>query len=427
MVHELLKRSRQHLKNLIWGTVEYLFYPLLMLMATPLLLRSLGTTGFGLWMVVMAVTGLGGIAGMGLGATTITYVARYRGNDDFTGAVVAVRKILALTLAGASIFSIVICMLSPFLAHRVFPNMGVPSTVAWALATGSGILFLQQADTVFAAAIKGFERYDLAAPMEIAIKSAGIVASTTAAFLCNDVNIALLTWMGVTARGLCARAALASRIAGKRLYVPRWTKEFDREFLSFAGWNWIHGIASAIFQQLDRFLIASLLGASAIVTYSVCTQLALQVHAIPAAGLGFLLPMVSRRLLRSQAPLSRLRNQAIMVNAVFAAALALPLILFGEQFLALWIGPEFAREASPLLFWMTLVYGVLALGVAPHYLLLGRGQARFISFNSMVGGILSTVSAAVLIPAIGIFGGLVGRAMHVLLVIATYVRLYKEK
>lgn len=417
----------QHLRNLIWGTFEYLFYPLLMLVATPFLLRSLGTEGFGLWMVVMAVTGLGGVAGMGMGAATIAYVARFRGNGDATGALVAVRQILSLTLAGAAIFSLVICALSPFLASRVFPGVGAAGQVAWALATGSGILFLQQADGIFAAAIKGFERYDLAAPMEIGIKSAGILASTAVAFLFRDVNLALLALMGVTALGLCARAVLASRVVGKRIYVPSWTKKYDSEFLSFAGWNWIHGMASSIFQQLDRLLIASLMGASAIATYSVCTQLASQVHAIPAAGLSFLLPMVSRRVLSSQAPLPRLRNLAILVNAGFAAALALPLLFFGDRLLALWIDPVFAGAASSLLFWMTLVYGMLALGVAPHYLLLGRGQAKFISFNSMAGGVLSTVGAAVLIPAIGIFGGLIGRAMHVFLIIAAYVRLYQVK
>src|SRR5262249_16637916 len=159
----------------------------------------------------------------------------------------------------------------------------------------------------------------------------------------------------------------------------------------------------------------------------VCTQLTAQIHALPAAALGFLFPLMSRRTAAGAVDHQRVVRAALAAGAALTALLAIGLLLFGDWFMRLWMGESFGRELGNLLPWLTCAYLLLGLGVAPHYLLLGQGEARFVSLNNFAGGVAASLGAAVLIPVLGLTGGAIARALYAPLVLASYVRLARGR
>jgi len=410
-----------------WSVLEYLFYPLMMLATTPILLRLLGQEDFGLWMLVGAVSGMAGVAGLGMGAATMKYVAQYRGSGETDKVAAVVRQTLAIALIGGVILGSTIVVCSPLLARYVFPDMGAHEKVAIALSLGALILIIQQADGVLTAAIKGFERFGTAAPLEISLKVSIFGASLLVASLTRDVLSVLATAAAVSLLGLVARAMLARRVVGASVHWPAWQPTLAREVLSFGLWNWLQGISGALFLYFDRFLIGALMGAQAVAQYSICTQLASQVHSIPAAGFSFLLPLMSRRIgAEAGADMHRLYRYAIIANAALAALLALPLLIFGRPILVLWVGVDMALQVSDLLFWLTLAYFMLAFSVAPHFLLLGRGEAKFVSVTNIAGGVMTTLGAALAVPPLGLIGGVIGRTLYSPVLAVCYGRLFRK-
>jgi O-antigen/teichoic acid export membrane protein len=55
---------------------------------------------------------------------------------------------------------------------------------------------------------------------------------------------------------------------------------------------------------------------------------------------------------------------------------------------------------------------VLALNIVPHNVLLALGQVQFVSSVNIVGGVVSLLVAAALIPSIGLVGAAIGRLLY---------------
>lgn len=317
-----------------------------------------------------------------------------------------------------------LCLLSSWLAHHVFGQMGSPAKVEQTLFIAASLLLVQQFDVVFAAALKGMERFDIAARMEILIRLVTVAACVAAAWLTRDLLVVLLTYLASACFALVFRGVVAGRLVGGFVLLPAWSRERAGEVFSFGMWSSLQGLAAALFQNADRMIIGAYLGAGPVAYFSVCTQLAQQIHTIPAAAMSVLLPLVSRKSAGPAGGLRRVRRLSVLLNFMFAGVLALALFVIGPAFLVWWMGSEFAAQTGNLLTWLVLGYFVLALAVAPHFLLLGRGEARFVSLSNIVGGIATLLSALVLIPVAGLVGAAWSRLAYGPVLAVSFARLY---
>jgi O-antigen/teichoic acid export membrane protein len=415
----------RHARNAAWSTLEYLTNPLLMLIATPFFVAWLGRDGYGHWMTVQAVVGLGGAANLGMAAATIRFVSLRRGAGELSAGALIVRQTWTLASAASGALAAGVALAAPALSSLLAAGGEATSQFTRALQTGALLLVLTQVDFVFSAALKGCERFGLSARIELVSRCATIAASLAVAYVARDPAAVLAAAAAVTAVSVALRSIAASRALGAKVYLPAAPWKMDREILRYGAWSCFHGAAAMAFAHLDRILIAGLLGAQAVTFYAVCTQLAAQVHALPAAALGFLLPLMSRRSARGGAGLERIKRAGVAMGAFTTAALAVLLFAFGDAFMRLWMGETFARELGTLLPWLVAAYVMLGLGVAPHFLLLGQGEARFVSLNNAAGGVAASVGAAVLIPLLGLTGGAIARGLYAPLVLASYLRLMR--
>jgi len=425
----LLAQARPHLRNAGWSTAEYLFYPLLMFAATPVLVASLGTADFGLLMLTTAITGVGAAGSLGMGAATIKFVSGAMGRNDRVEALGVVRTTLALALAGTTLIAAIIAAGAPLLAVHVFERMGDSHHVTLALVATAINLVLAQADAVYACGLRGLERFSTAARLEIGFKSGTVLVSMAVAWLTHDLLFVLIaTGLVLTASALAKGIALGRLLGGSVLAPSLADRERLRSVLGFGWWNWLAGLGALLFVHADRLLIGALVGAKAVGYYAVCTQLASQVHALPAAAMAFLFPLMSRRLQTDDAAaLTRLRNYGVMVNLALSVALGLGMFVAGPTVLAWWMGAEFAAASGLVLLWLTLAYFVLSLNVAPYYLLLGHNEARYVSVANLAGGGMGILAAVILLPTLGVIGAAQARLVLGLTTLANYWRLYRPR
>jgi O-antigen/teichoic acid export membrane protein len=415
----------RHFLSFGWSAGQYVVQPIAMLIATPLLLAALGKEQFGLWVLVMAFVGLDTAAGLGMGAATIKYVSDYRGRGDLLGAARCARQTASISLIGGAIIGSVIALSAPWLASTAFARMGDPTLVARGIAAGGVLLLLQQLEGVYGAVLKGCERFDLAAMSDGIVRLVVLGVACLCAWITGDAVLGLVAWGGCSLIGLSLRIRIATLQLGHNISTPIWDPCTVREVFSFGGWNWLQGIATTMFQQADRFIIGAVLGAQSLAVYGICMQVASQIHSLPSAGLSFIFPVVSRKIAADpKVDIVRMIVPVAALNLTFSALLALPIFIFGDWLLQIWVGPQMQLAVGSLLFWMTLVYFLTSLGIAPYYLLLGRGDARFTSMANIIGGAGSACAAVVFIPLIGLWGGVFGRAVTIFIVIAAYSRLY---
>ena len=397
---------RRGARNAIWNASDYVVLPALLLLLTPFFVSRLGAQQFGIWVIANAIAGLTGMFGFGLGEATIKYVSVYRARQDWSG----VSRVVGATLTVYGVLGLLtataITLCAPLLATRVFRVNPTDIPQAIQVLRLAGICFgVRAIQYVTLSALQGCERYDLSARVSIAVKAATMFGSVGLVLLHRGVREILWLTAGVTlVSGVLLGYNLRQLIPGLR-FRPVFDREALHEVFGFGIYTWLQNIASTVFAQADVFLIGALIGTEAVTYYSVCQRIAMQIHALLAAGSAFLFPLSSVAAEREDLPwLHRICTRALQLVTIAAAGMGATIFVFARSILTVWMGARFAALETDLLRVLAFGYALLAISVVPYQLMNGTGYARENALLAWLSVAMVVVMTAFLIPRAGLLG-----------------------
>lgn len=420
---DLYKHS---VRNASWNTLNYFAMPILLLAATPFLVRRLGIEQYGIWMLVNSIAGMMGIVNPCFGDAAIKFVAHYRGRNDTAGAVRIARTVFTIYIFWAFITFTIIYLAAPFLINYVFKvNAGMRTMAVTAIRLGGAAFSLRFFESVCSSTLRGFERYDLASAANIFTKVSVIGSAVFLVGLGHGVIEILIAVLVITNISILIQGYLAQRLLKGVFYKPIFDIGSLREVSGFGFWRWLQEMTSAVFLQSDRFLISAILGTGMLTYYTVSLQIAQQVYRLLSSAASFIFPVTSALNSSGETDgLQRLYSHSTMVIALSAAVIVLPLYFLASPILTVWMGADFARISVPALKLLVLSYGAYSLTIIPSSFLNGTG---FIKINVLFGAISAAVIVSVsvvLLPRIGIVGA--GWA-HIVNILAVIGLMYKTR
>lgn len=397
-----------------WAILEYGWYPLLLFLATPYFLKMLGTEKYGNWMLLTATVGLGSMLYAGTGTATIKEISAGLGRADGGNAERTVRASLAIAMLGGSGLAVLILALFWFAGESLFEKMGDRELVRLTGIVAAALIWIEQLDNVFASALKGAERFGPAATIEMAIKTAQIAFAALLVLAWAELWALYAALVIIASLRLIGKAWMVKRLLDLSSLRP--SLAHVTAVLHFAKWGWLQGAGAVLFGVADRLLVGSLLGAASLAYYSIASQLALQIHAVSAAGLSVIFPMVSRKLQEdAKFSLWRITTLTVVSNLAVSSALAIGLLLFGGEILTFWLGEEAVGSSAEVLPFLIIAYWLLGINVVPYYTLLGMGRARFIGISTSVSGVVAIVAMYLSVADIGLIGAPLGRGLYAVL------------
>ena len=400
-----------------WAMLEYGSYPLLLFIATPWFLHQLGTVGYGHWMLLTATVGFGGVLNAGTGAATIKAISAGIGRNESGYNEGTIRVSLAIAILGGGVLAMAAFSVFWFAGPTLLSRMGDPALIRLTGVAAAALIWLEQLDNVFSSAMKGAEQFGQAARVEIASRATQIIAAALILLMWPKLWALYAALLVVAVFRLLAKVTIARRILG--IVSLRPTLVGAKQILHFAKWGWLQGVGGMLFSVADRILVGSLLGASSLTYYSIASQLAMQIHAVSAAGLSVIFPKVSRKLEGSgHFSLWRVTKLTMIGNLLFSSFLAFVLIFLGPTILQNWIGKAAAAPTAQILPWLVAAYWVLALNVVPYYILLGMGKIRFVGLTVLSCGIIGVITMYFAIASEGLLGAPAGRGMYAVLSLA---------
>lgn len=406
---------KTHFSNAAYGILDYVAWPLGMLVVAPVALHHLGPGQFGVWMVANAVLTIGSIVASGFGDANIRCVSQARGSAGNEALASVVRGTLGIHLALGVVIASIVWMLSPFAAeHIASTGGGLRVACLWSLRITSALVLVRAVETVCVSTQRAFERYGSA------------VGASVVARLMALASVALLPLAGVGVVGIMIATAIfiALGLALQLFQLSRLfecsavlSPAFDRNALcalfGFGIFSWIQAVAGVVFAQADRLITGIYLGAATVATYALCAQLAQPLYGVAASGLHFLFPYVSAR--ASSDSIARVRRAVLLAfgaNVLVIAFGAGVLLVFGDNLLAAWVGPPVARAGAPvlpLLVWSTAAQG---LSITGSYTLLALGRVRAVTFLNLLGGMAMVLAAPFLLRRFGAPGMAMARLLY---------------
>ena len=421
-----IQSLRPHFARASWAVAEQVISPLIMIALTPFLLKQLGIEQYGLWMLIMAVVGMGQLTSLGSSVATIKHVSADLGVGRLDDAVSTIRAAITIVVIVGFITCLSLAAAAPFITKIFFSKMGQSALVSEMLVLGAVLMFVQEIDNVFGSALRGAQRFDLSAKVEFITRLAWALGVALLAWYYRSI-VAVIS--GVLLLSII-KCGVKAHIVNKIFSVSNCYKlTFQRTHLvrvaNFGKWTWIQGIGGVLFSAADRLLIGSIFGAADLGRYSICVQFAQYVHIIPAAAMQVIFPWLSAKVARGETTGKLQLYKYALYGGVLCLLLPIILFIFLPFLLTLWLGNEFYMANRALAMILIISYGLMAFNVPAHFFLMGLGKAKFVSVSNLLAGILTVLASLILSP-LGLIWIAMSKLLFGLVIMVNFLKLRKS-
>lgn len=374
---------------------------------TPIMLRLLGQSEYGLYSLANSVVGYLSLLSFGLGSTIVRYVAKYRaeGNKEqeekVIGLFIAMYSVLALlVLIGGWIIS---CNVEPVF-HRGLTEteIGKIAILVRIMAFNTAISF---PISVFGSIIVAHEKY--------IYRQAVNILSTIAAPCCNlialyfgfgSIGLSIVTTI-IQFMMLPLNAVYCFRILKIRPRFHGLPIRLIKELIQFSAFIFLGSVVDMMFWATDKVILGMLASTSAVAVYNIGSTFNGMMTNISTAFSGVLTPKVTVMITKDASP-EQLTELFIRVGRLQYLVIALALsgfIVFGREFIFLWAGPDYG-EAYYIALVTLIPLSVPLIQNAGISIVVAQNKHQFRSIVYLVIAIFNVISTYLMVPRWGGLG-----------------------
>lgn len=392
--------------NAIFNTMSWVIPIGLSFIILPYIVSQLGTESYGILTLVLTVIGYLSILDLGLGNAVIKYVAEYNAKGDVEkmneviGSVLLVLFILSLAGSGG------LLLVADPLATSVLkiPAHLVPVAYA-AFCLGALGFFSKMLLSVFSSIPNGFNRYDITSAVNLIIGTFTMVA--TAILLSLGFGLLQIVWLNifVTASGVLVYAIILKRLMPAIRFGPCFRFPVIKKVFNFGKFSVLSRVSYLVNYQADRFITGIILGVSSVTYYVVPFMMVSRITDITNRIGMVIFPAVSE--LQGQKNYGKITDLYLVSSRVIltiATSICLPLIVFGERLLTLWMGSDFAEGSGSVIVLVTLGLYISSLTNIPTFVVDGMGMPKVSGLAAIANAIINLSLVIPLAKHIGIEG-----------------------
>lgn len=385
-------RRRSLAANSVFSALAWMLPILIGFIATPILVRNLGSTEYGIFAIVLGFISYSFT--FGIGKVTGKYVPEFQaaGEPEKVTQVISATFWFSLLIGVVGAVALALC--TPFLVTDVLlvsADLQQKAIYALYIAGATGLIVMLS--QVFQFVLQGLHRFDNYAALTNL--SSLVVGVGNIILARNGFGVVeLLVWNLVT----IAFVGLLFYIRAKHLLpsmsLSTWA---PRDLLSavvrYGGSIILYQIFANVLFIFERAWVMRKFGADALTYYFVPMLLAIYMHGFVSSIVQALFPVVNELLNDRERVIDLYRrgNRIVLAIVVFSVT---NFVVCGALFLRLWVSPELADQSYALLVPHGLTFGVIALGVIAFQL---AEAYRFPGVNVIMTGAWMAIAIPLMI------------------------------
>lgn len=408
--------ARQFMRNALSSYANLIFGVVLSLVLTRVLLVHLGTSTYGLWIVLLSIVSYLALLDVGVSTAVVQRVARMTAENDHAGLANVIRTASVFFSVSGAIAVVITVVLAPFLANIV--HLGsISSKVAGITLVLLGVMIA----TKFIAAVPGAVLFGVGRnDRQSQIGLAGMFITQIA-----QVVVVLLggglVWLGaVTLVGTIISFGLTSflvrRITGFSVASGRFERQILVDLLKFGGRNTVIAISGMVSFSLDALIIGIILPVAQVAPYDIALSTSNLTRNLTTYGSDLLLPTYahfdSMKDLHRQA---RLFSRTIMVTLAISLPILVALAAFGYPILTLWLG-NVPPKTYPIMIALGFVTALELPGHQCFVFLTGIGRNQMMMRMAVLGASVNLVGSIFATYWLGPIGPAIGSLPAVLVI-----------
>lgn len=396
---------------------------------TPYIISHLGKTSFGIWILVNSIIGYYGILDLGVTSAITRYVARYAGQRNYRAINETASTALALFCAlGLALAGVSFALAGPLSSFFNVSGNNVEKfrqvVCLLGLAAGLGL-----PGNLLGAIIRAHERFVMANCVKIIVTlvQAGLIVLSLSRGM-GLVGVAysqLVSTLVMMILTFVVCKLLFSYFQPK-LRLVSWHVLYT--ILGYGAATTVLAVANIMRFNLDSFVIGKWINLPAVGVYGVSVLL-----------IRFFLRFISTGIQKVLTPRfafmdgngERGQLQQLFLNSLSTAAflsfgVGTLIIVFGKQFIVLWLGTDFL-DAVPVLWVLAAAYSLALAQTSGISLMFALKKHKLLAAITIVEGIANVALSIQLAPRYGILGVAIGTAVPMLVIKVFFQPIYVSR
>lgn len=377
---------------------------------TPIMLRLLGQSEYGLYSLANSVVGYLSLLSFGLGSTIVRYVAKYRAEgkkeqeEKVIGLFIIMYSALAILVLAAG--WIISCNVEPIF-HRGLTEAEIDkiAVLVRIMAFNTAISF---PISVFGSIVMAHEKYVYRQAVNILSTIAAPCGNLIALYLgFGSIGLTVVTtiiqFSMLPLNAVYCFKALQIRPRFRRLPIG-----LIRELMQFSVFIFLGSVVDMLFWATDKVILGMLASTAVVAVYNIGGSFNTMMTNISTAFSGVLTPKVTVMVTKDASP-GQLTELFIRVGRLQYLIIALALsgfIVFGRQFIILWAGPDY--ESAYYIALATLIpLAVPLIQNTGLSIVVAQNRHQFRSIVYLVIAVLNVISTYLAVPHWGALGAAV--------------------
>jgi O-antigen/teichoic acid export membrane protein len=365
------------IRNVVSNWGSYFCNAVVSFFVAPYIVKRLGMSGYGVWSLLVSLTGYLGLLDLGVRGAVTRYVARFhaRGDHDNLNRTVSAAMLIFL-LAGTLAMLVSASLLAPLISHFRIPHEYERTARLVVLLAGLNVA-VSLVSGVFGGVVVGLQRFDISNGIEVL--NTLLRTAVTVFVLRRGAGILALAWIQLLfalAVGVASAGAAWKYCPELRLRLQAVRRDQLKLIFSFSAFSFLLQTSSYLLYYTDSVVIGAFLPIGAVTLFAIAGNLMNYARGMIAGISSTITPFASS--LEAKAGYSALRPFLLKAPR-YATALMLPIaatfLIRGSSFIALWMGAEYASVSGEVLSILTIGWllmagnrmaGAVMLGISKH-------------------------------------------------------------
>ncbi len=347
-----MSKVHVYTRSLMSNWTSYIAYLAVAFFLTPYLTEKLGLSSFGIWSLVMGVVGYLGMVEIGVRVSTGRFINYYLGRDEKQ----KVSEVVCTSLAFYSGVGLLALVMSVFLGIffseliRDIPDE-LAREILWVLPILGANVWIGLFTSTFAQCLTSYNRFDLRNLFQLiglAIRAGGAVWALSMGY--GLIGLAAAHLVAGFVELILAFAFARWKGPAISFGVSNIKAGAAKEVFGFGGWAFVRNVSDKIVNYTDCFVIGIFISADAVAFFAIGHQLVDRARIAISQVVSVLLPDLTQAASRRDFPAMRwMVIQGTRATMLVTVPLLLGLIMFGRDFLALWLEPEYYKSGTVML------------------------------------------------------------------------------
>jgi len=371
---------------------------------TPLMVRYLGVSLYGVWVTLNTIVFYIGFLDLGLYNALVKYIAEYLGSKRYDELNNVVRASIFIYLI-AGISSLVLCLI---ISHIITTVFNIPSHLIHIARLGIFLLGVKLLiifpSTTLKGIIEGHQRYDVINYISVTFRILNALVTVILVLSGFGIISLIVTGIFISLAEFFYNIYIIKRLFPRiSLRLGPMEKKTLKMLINFSFWSFLYNLAFEGGAEIEKLFIPILFSASYATHYAIAHTIASILFFATTPVVQVFFPIASElSSTNDQHHLKRL----LIYGSKYTIAIALPiftiLFIFCEPIIAALFGSEYLDIAVPVLKYTLICYLSTNFVYTAITILIGLGKLKNLFLFLLAGGLIIILVTAATFKNLGV-------------------------